>query len=250
MNKLLLALTLLTCAYSNVKAQIDESRNFVYFYSDSVVYGKNIRLRYDFFNSLQLRVDSKPVTLRQVKFFKNDEGFFANLKGIGIWQHDGLAERIMEGRVNLYQERPYRTLTDHYSELNNAREINTFYNKGYGDLKKTNYNNLRVDMADHAESMAFLENYRKRVKTGQKLYIAAGASVVAALATFLVSGKNDLHQASSGSFPGNAGFKKNTGNMALSIGLFGVGAGLAYGAYSSNNSGMGNLEKAIDAYNR
>lgn len=248
---MLIALTFFTCAYLNAKAQVDESRNFVYLYSGSVIYGKNIRLRHDFFNSLQLRVDSKPITLQKIKFFKNDEGFFANTKGQDALGQIRLSQRIIAGKINLYQERPYTTFLDHTSQVHNERGIKTFYNKGYGDLKKANYNNLKIDMADHAESMDLLENYRKNVNTSNKLYIAAGASAVASLVTFLVGAKDDYKQASDGSSHGRTGnLRGRNGTLKVSMGLFGVGAGLAIGGYSTNRSGLRKLEGAFDAYNK
>src|SRR5690606_38001739 len=251
MLKFLTVFAVLTCLCLNSKAQIDESRNFVYLYSDSVIYAKNIRLRHNFFNSLQLRADSKPIPLQKIKFFNNDEGFFANSKGLDAFGKIRLSERIIAGKINLYQERPYSTFDSYRRREHNEVDVRMFYNKAYGNLKKVNYANLAVDMADNTESMDFLRSYRKNMNTSKALYIGAGASVVAALVTFFVERKEEFNHQSDLPFPDRMdNIKGKKGNLGFSVGLFGIGAGLAIGGYSTHVSGLRKLESAIDTYNQ
>lgn len=251
MLKFLTVFAVLTCLCLNSKAQIDESRNFVYLYSDSVIYAKNIRLRHNFFNSLQLRADSKPIPLQKIKFFNNDEGFFANIKGLDAFGQIRLSERIIAGKINLYQERPYTTFLNRRHQDHNEVDVRMFYNKAYGNLKRVNYANLAVDMADNAESMDLLRNYRKNMNTSKALYIGAGASVVAALVTFLVGTKEEFNHQMEGPFPDRMEkIKRKNGSLGFSIGLLGIGTGLAIGGYSTNVSGLRKLESAVDTYNQ
>lgn len=67
----------MACCSLSAHAQVQEFRNFVYFFTDSVQYANRIRLRPDALNSMQLRVDGKKIPLASVKFFNNEEGFFA-----------------------------------------------------------------------------------------------------------------------------------------------------------------------------
>src|SRR5690606_40373893 len=99
--------TILTCVYLNVKAQVDESRNFVYFTSDSVLYAEKIRLRADFFNSMKLRVNSQQIPLQEVKFVNTDAGFFATTRRSDIFRKARFAERVIAGRLNLYEQSSY-----------------------------------------------------------------------------------------------------------------------------------------------
>jgi len=249
-----LLLIILACYNLNAEAQVNESQNFVYLYSDSVIYARNIRLRTNFVNSRQLRVDSKPTSLKQVKFFKNDEGFFANTSKLSGWgAKKGLAERVIEGRINLFQERTYRTFFSggQYMHHNAVVDVRMFYNKGYDDLKKVNYKNLKVDMADNVESLDLLENYRKSVKTSKSLYITAGATAAAALISFIVNAKNNEKSLNANQFNNNPPSLNSTRpNFTSSFVLLGISTGLAAGGYFVNESGLKKLEGAVDSYNR
>lgn len=249
-----LLVILLACFSLSANAQIDESENFVYSYSDSVTYADYVRLRTDFLGYLQLRVDSRKVPLKQIKFFNTDEGFFANTDRL-TKTGKGIAERVIQGRINLFQERTYRTFLNdepytYYHESPATVDVRMFYNKGYEDLRKVNYNNLKIDMADDLESLDLLEGYRKSKRTSTTLYVAAGVSIAAAVVSFLVSGKESQNSIGSGGFGEKPDMSINTGNIATSLALFGVGSGFAIGGYFVNQSGLRKLEGAIDSYNR
>lgn len=252
MKKLLIIF--LTCHSLNAEAQVNESNNFVYLYSDSVIYANNIRLRSDFFNSKQLRVDSKPMSLTQVKFFKSDEGFFANTSKLNTWKTKGLAERVIEGKINLFQERTYKSYFNNGPYMHHSSptvDIRMFYNKGYNNLKKVNYRNLKMDMADDLESLDLLEGYRKSVKTSKALYITAGATAAAALISFIVNAKNNQESLSGDPINNHPpSLNRTNTNFTTSFVLLGISTGLAAGGYFVNTFGLRKLEGAIDSYNR
>lgn len=130
-----------------------------------------------------------------------------------------------------------------------------YYNKGYGDLKKVKYNNLKRDMADNAESMRLLAGYRKSMTTSKILYVSAGVSIIAGLLAFMMDKQDTTAPAFTydpKGFPN--GFNhdtkiKNRGTTAAYI-LFGASLGLAGGGYGVHLAGARRLENAVDSYNR
>lgn len=245
----------MVCYGLNADAQVDESRNFVYFYSDSVLYVKHVRLRTDIFNSLKLNADSKRLSLEQVKFFNSDGGFFANTKELNAIRTVELAERVVEGKINLFQERSYRKFSSNwghvYPDRNRDRvDIRMYYNKGYDDLKKVNYRNLKTDMADDANSLDLLEGYRKSTNTSKALYVAAGASIAAAVITFLVKSNDKGSLSRDHHFDQFPDVKRKSANFTSGFLLLGGGVGFAIGGYAVNVAGLKKLEAAVDTYNR
>src|SRR5690606_31615624 len=73
----------LTCFYLSTDAQVDESKSFVYFSSDSVLYATNVRLRTKFLGSLRLEANGERIPLQDVSFINTDEGLFANIRKSG-----------------------------------------------------------------------------------------------------------------------------------------------------------------------
>jgi len=257
MKKLLFIV--MACYGLNASAQLRQSEKFIYLYSDSVVYANNIRLRPDGFNSFQLRADSRRIPLAQVKFFSNEDGFFANTRKVTFGGVNSFSERFIEGKINLFQETTYEPYFydrqynyGYRSGLRSHVDVDArmFYNKGYADLKKVNYNNLRWDMADNEESMDFLKSYRKSMRTSTIMYAAAGGSVIAGLITFL--GGNPDRSLTGKEF-GNSIKKSIDGSnsrFAISSALLGIGLGFATGGYFIHAGGNRHLENAVDAYNR
>ena len=245
----------MACYGLSASAQVRQNNNFIYLYSDSLIYANSIRLRPDFSNILQLRVDSRRVPTEQVKFFNNEDGFFANTRKLNYPGLNEFSERIITGRINFYRQvtydpyiydRGYR-FRSRQPEVADAR---MYYNKGYGDLKKANYQNLMQDMADRAESMDLLERYRKNVNTSRILYGTAGAAILAGLISFVVKGRQNRDiPPFVGAGPSRRINERHT-NFAASFGLMGLGAGLAAGGYLVGVQGERHLEDAVDAYNK
>lgn len=249
MKKLLILV--IACYGLNARSQTNESKDFLYLYSDSTVYAKKIRLRPDIFGSWALRADSRRIPVEQVKFFNNKDGFFANTRKIDFFNTVSFAERVIEGKINLYQEVSYGLdpLNSEFYRYPSSRRqtVNTrmFYNKQFADLKKVNYYNLSLDMADNQQSIDLLKGYRKSMRLGTAMYVGAGAAIIAGTVTLLASAK--IKKIGTG--PGNMPIYKNdfpTGSFLL----IGLGSGLGLGGYLIQTSGSKNIELAIDAYNR
>lgn len=237
----------MACYALNARSQTDESRNFIYLNSDSVIHADRIRLRSDFAGSWVLRADSRRVPLEQVKFFNNEDGFFANTRKTNIFSVNSFSERIVKGKINLYQEVAYDPVPyefDHYRFRDRGpRAISTrlFYNKGYSDVKKVSYASLKMDLADNPKSLDFLEGYRKSKQGGTIMYVAAGAAILAGLINFVSTGSREMNSAS---------FERTSTNGYVgSVVLLGVGGGLALGGYLMQASANRDIERAIDAYN-
>jgi hypothetical protein len=239
MKKLLIVA--MACYGLAARAQVRESENFLYLYSDSVIYARDIKLRPDFSGYLRLRADSKGIPMDRVKFFSNEDGFFANTRKLNLIGVSAFSERIMEGRINVFQERSYDPIS--YSSYRYDRrgrnriepviDVSMYYNKGYDDLKKLNYRNLKNDMSDNPESMDMLRNYRRSMNTTNLLYVAAGASLLTGFLTVATGG---------------AGVSNS--KFALGGTLMGLGLGFATGGYLKYLSGNRKLENAVEAYNR
>jgi len=248
MKKLLILV--MACYGLNARSQqLNESRNFLYFYSDSTVYAQKIRLRPDFSGGWSLRADARRVPVSQVKFFNNQDGFFANTRRLSLLGEATFAERIIEGKVNLYQEVVYDDVPiegEYYGFRDYRRQaVNSrmFINKGYADLKKVNYRNLNEAMADNPKSLALLRRYRNAQITGIAMYVAAGAAIIASGITLMAEGKQV--GTTFGGMPKYEG-RNYTGSFVL----LGLGAGLSIGGYFIGQSGKKNIERAIDNYNR
>lgn len=249
MKKLLIIV--MACYGLNARSQVNESENFIRLYSDSTVYASKVRLRPDFTGSWTIRADSRKVPINQIKFFNNEDGFFANVRKSNLLDQASFAERIIVGKINLYREVAYTT-TPYEMDFYRFRErtpqavgTRMYYNKGYQDLKRVNYNNLSVDMADHARSMDLLANYRKSRRAGTIMYVSAGAAIVASVVT-LFSG-DGIKQTGHG-FGNMPSFEG--GNKTGSFLLLGLGAGLSVGGYLIQSSGARNIERAVEAYNQ
>jgi len=248
MKKLLILV--MACYGLNARSQqLNESRNFLYFYSDSTVYAQKIRLRPDFTGGWSLRADSRRVPVSQVKFFNNQDGFFANTRKLSLLGEASFAERIIEGKLNLYQEVIYDDVPlegEYYGFRDYRRQaVNNrmFINKGYADLKRVNYRNLNDAMADNPKSSALLARYRNTKITGIAMYVAAGAAIIASGITLMSEGKQT--GTTFGGIPKYAD-RSYTGSFVL----LGLGAGLSIGGFLIGESGKKNIERAIDNYNQ
>lgn len=243
MKKLLIIA--MACYGLSARAQMHESRDFLYLYSDSIIYANNIKFRPDFSGTPRVRVDSRNVPIGQVKFLNSRDGFFANTRKVGGIPTEEFAERVIEGRINVFQERslsyapfiynPNHAYETHYVPAPTASiNSNMYYNKGYADLKRLNYSNLKRDLADDPQSTDMLRAYRRSVNTTTSLYIAGAASMLAGVAILASDGKNAYSDS----------------NFIIGFSLSAIGAGLITGGYFKSFSSKQKLEAAIDTYNR
>jgi hypothetical protein len=238
MKKLLIVV--MACYGLNARSQVNESNSFIRLYSDSTIYAEKIRLRPDVLGSLVLRADSRRIPVSQVKFFSNEDGFYANTKRLNVFNQVAFAERIIDGKINLYQQVSYEPVpieSDYYRFRD--RRVQTvgtrmFFNKGFSDLSKVNYANLSLAMADNAQSLDLLKSYRKSMKTG---------TIIVTL--FSGNGFKDDDR-KFGQMPEFKGGNNKVGSFLL----LGIGAGLGVGGFFVQSAGARNIERAVEVYNQ
>lgn len=241
----------MACYGLSAGAQVRPSESFIYLFNDSVIHANRVTLRPDPLNSLQLRADSRRIPLHQVKFINNEDGFFANTRQQTFVGDTQFAERIIEGKINLFQEISYTPYQYDYGYRSSYRKhdavnIHMYYNKGYDNLKKVSYNGLKEAMANNPQSMEFLKLYKKSLTTRNTLYAGAGLSLLASILAITLNTKRTKQ---SDTFTYAFGPSKEP-NYVAGLALLGVGTGLAVGGYAIHLSGTRHLENAIDTYNR
>lgn len=230
---------------SSIFGQVEENKNFIYFFSDSVIYGRIIEYKTPFLRSSYLLVDSNKIQLNLVKFYCNETGFYANTKTVDFLGVSSFTERIRKGEINLYEKVTITTYPDHinyttgmYTVGMPTKNIKNYYNKGFGDLKKANYQNLSLDLADNPESIIYLNKYKSTRDAQTVLYIVGGATLIAGFAT-LINKTTDWDGSDSQPEP------NVTGNLVAVA----VGAGCFLVSYSIGFSKPKHLRSAIDKYN-
>lgn len=231
---ILLMLTGTGAAFS----QVDDTRNFVYFFTDSVLYGRNVELNSSFTRGLYLMCDTIKINPDQVKFFRGETGFFANTIRLKYSGTSSFCERIRRGRINLYERdvtssSPGMYTNGRYTSGTSTRTINNFYNKDFGNLKKANYNNLVADLSDNPESMLYLDKYKKTARKQHIFQIAGGALLVGGLVA-LISAQNK---------------PVNSPDYTPGVILIGTGAASMWVGYFVYLSKPKHLRNAIDVYN-
>lgn len=238
----------MACYGLSAAAQVQESKNFIYLFSDSIIYAEKVRMRYDAFNYPVVRADARKFSTDQVKFFNNSNGFFANTRKLDILGRSGFAERVEEGKLNLFREVNYDPY-DYDEEYDwryrrgyayyrgTSMSSDMYFNKGYGNLKRLNYKNLKESMTDAPECMDMLAAYRKKTTTRNILFGAAGASFIAgAIAGFIAVDHSRIGSKDSG--------------FNTAIALVGSSFGFAFGGVMVHLSASRQLRSTVDTYNR
>jgi hypothetical protein len=237
--------------FGNAFAQVDESKNYLYLYSDSVIYGNNIIYESWLDGSPHFIVDSKRIHPEQVKFFQTGMGFFANTRDLDIAGRTSFSERIRQGKINLFEKQIKDYPEHHYSRYSNPQEESSiaalnYYNIGFGNLKKANYSNLKTDLAGHPASMTQLKEYGRVQRLSKRLFLAGGTAILGGFVSFIANGTKGTPEG----FP-SPGWSDNVPRpkLGLSLGLIVGGSGLIIGGLFTSLSKPKYLKRAIDAYN-
>jgi hypothetical protein len=223
--------------------QVNESKEYVYFFTDSVIYG-NVDYKKPFFGPAYLKVDSLKIQLDKVKFYKNQTGFFANSKNINFSGTSSFSERIRKGRINLFEKENINyspgqfSSTGMYMGGSTTKTILNYYNKGFGELKKADYKNLSIELADNPESLIYLNKFKSVQKTQNVLYAVGGALFVAGFATLV----NKTYDVDYDTEP--------SPNVTSNLVAIGLGAGCFLVSYTISFSKPEYLRDAVDAYNK
>jgi hypothetical protein len=173
MKKIIVLMCILLTAQISFAQDVDETKNYVYLFNGSVEYG-NIVEQGGFFKG-KIKLDGKEFSTREVKFYKGETGFYANIAHIKRGTRT-FAQRETKGKVNLYRlvQTSYQPGGytpgfggmggmggGYYSGGGVRTSVTYYYNKGFGEVKKASYGNLKEDLADNQKSMLHLSYYKK-----------------------------------------------------------------------------------------
>lgn len=201
MKKKLLLLGTLLLIQISVKSQIKKGtfENYVLEYSGEITHAKKVIYNTAIFKENYISADTVKFDPRNVRFFYNENGFYANTKRLNTFGTIGFTERIIEGNVNLYE----KELTYNYNTGFNNVGYGTiggvvnfglttenisnirYYNIGFRELKRVNYQNLSEDLSDNLESMLHLDTYKK-VKKRERLFYIIGTTMIFTGAHFYI----------------------------------------------------------------
>ena len=246
---------------STLKLYADSVENkhnyFIVNQSNEIIVGSNIDYVKPFFGSAYIQIDSKQIQPYSVKFYKNEEGFYANTQNISATGISDFSQRVKKGKINLYE-----TVKTNRSSmyLNSASPtfgpgaygsrgtisggisttiIKNYYNIGFGPLKKADYTNLSLDLASNPESMLHLEKYKSVKNTQTILFVVGGVTLIGGIAT-LINKTKDWDGTDATPEP----------NVTANIISIGIGTGCFWASYFISFSKPKHLRNAIMTYNR
>ena len=216
-----------------------EGSYFAYLYNKDVVEGSDVFYANPIFKAAFIQVDEKRYNVRSVKFYQNEEGFFANTNGLTY--SSNFAYRIETGSINLYElvresYNPGVYNGGMWMGGGSSTRIDNFYNIGFGNLKKATYDNLKYDLRDKPEALLHLDKYKSKQHLTYGLYAGAAVMVIGSFALFSNQAANTN--------PSVNGF-----NSAPFIGLSLGGAALGWIAYYVGLDKYRHIRDAIGAYN-
>ena len=178
--------TLLVCVFfsGQIFAQRTSTTTHIQLMSGETIEGKRLIFLDPANSEPMFQLDGAMFPSKDVEFFQNDHGYFANLGRVEGFEKPSFALCIDMGRTNLYQ----KIKIDVYggevldpkngqSDLADGTEFQ-YYNVGMEPVRKVGYSNLRVDLADNLGATAHLKDYRK-YRFLQIGLLSSGAGVLA-----------------------------------------------------------------------
>ncbi len=219
---------------------------FLYTYSGEIVNAPEVEYRTGFLQQPCIVADGRKYKPETIKFFKNEEGVYANSKEAERNTNSNFVIRVKNGKVNLYEIKTtnyhpgsYNSSTAMFSPGINTTSIKNYYNFGFNDLKKTTYKNLSEDIGDNPLCQPYLIKYKNISKT-QAYLTGFGVGITIIGFATLVSKTKDWDGSDNTPEP------KTTGNIIT----LAVGSGMVGIAYFLTFSKPKQLRKAVDAYNQ
>ena len=237
---------------SALSGQINNiSETYLYLYNDSLIKFKNLEVKLTPTGIPYFQTDNSKIELDNVKFYKDFTGFYANAKNYYPSYLPLFAKQICHGKINTYQftqeltTRPMRYYNDqmHYNLL--------YYNKGFDDLKKINYRNLKVDLTDNPDALKHLNNY-ELCKISQTGFALAGQfSIVDGIIISVKQTSKDQKVFEKEFMAGKKSVNDNPG-VRLNPFFIGLGGGIGFFVIAGEFSIFKHkqLKKAIDTFNQ
>jgi hypothetical protein len=180
----ILTTLLFTLAAITVFAQKTSSRTHIQLMSGETIEGNELLYLAPSNTDPLFQLDGMMYPAKEVEFFQNKHGYFANLGRIEGFEKPSFAMCIDKGRTNLYQRIDIHVYGSQFLQPGpNGEGLSDgttfqFYNVGDEPLRKVGYSNMKVDLADNLGATAHLKDYRK-FRTIQFSLLGSGAGVIA-----------------------------------------------------------------------
>ncbi|MFN8863250.1 MAG: hypothetical protein ACK5W1_02980 [Flavobacteriales bacterium] len=174
------------CFCTVLQAQVTPVQNEVVLYSGERFSGVNLSYNSPILQPSSFQLDDKNFESSEVAFFRNYHGYFANLNKLYNDRAERYAMRIKEGKINLFEEVEFEVYAEQNlavtegedNEMLATNESFQYFNKGDGAVQKANYKNLRLALADNAESKQEMNVFRN-FRYAQIGLVVAGAGILA-----------------------------------------------------------------------
>ncbi len=218
---------------------------FVYLFTGEKIKSEVVEFRDQFIGSGYFLVGKEQYSADLVKFYRDANGFYANTRKLNMSGKSVFSKRVINGRVNLFEKEKMYTTPSYidaagtYNPGASSKTIKNYYNKGFGDLKKATYKNLKIDLADSPESMGYLKKYRKYKNVQIALSIVGGALIATGVTSYFIKTSDVDRNAPNYKEP------NTTPSMLIAL----AGGGLVGCSYYLSFPKRNKLKKAIDAYN-
>lgn len=196
--------------------------NYVYLNTRSIVKAEYVIYESKIFKKDYFLVDGERYELGQVKFYQNEDGFFGQVSD-GF--QSGFAERRQIGEINLFELRvqthsaPMMTANGTMTGGYGGTKIIDYYNKGFGELRRATYDNLKTDLSDKPEAQLYLNKYNKTRMIQNGFYVGCGAFLVGSLVAFYNEAESNPQNFDTSSTFVFAGLGIASGFTAFIIGL-------------------------------
>ncbi len=185
------------------------------------------------FWSSEVSVNGHKFPQRNIKFIKANNGFFAQVEALSITPK--FYKRVQKSKLNLFERYNYSySYNGGFVRWNETRRL--YYNKGFHELKKANYQNLKTDLADNPKSMVHLQKYRR--DSNIEIFSFAGAGVALLVGVLQASKANDESK--------NPGETPSYAPIVVPICISGAGMWIGHIIGKSKKK---HIDRAIAAYN-
>ena len=218
-----------------------KEKSFIKFFSGDIIDAKNVTYISKGFSKPHFMVDDKKFVVDDVAFYRNEKGFFANIKKINFSESSLYAEKKVSGKINLfsreYSSAPMVMGNSGILMGNVNTTISYYYNKGtFGDLKKSKYRNLKVDLNDNSNSMMHLKKFKSVTQRQTLLYLLGGVITTVGVVSLI----NNTSNVPQGVAP------KTTGSFAI----IGTGFITVVINYLTSVNKYKHIKEAIEVYNQ
>jgi hypothetical protein len=178
------AISMLILLRFHMNAQKTNSQQHIQLMSGETIEGKELIFLAPSNSEPMFQLDGVMYPSKDIEFFKNNHGYFANLGRIEGFNTPSFAMCIDKGRTNLYQRinievygGPQLKPGSNGEGLSDGTSFQ-FYNVADEPLRKVGFSNMKVDLADNLGATAHLKDYRK-FRILQFGLIGSGAGVLA-----------------------------------------------------------------------